>query len=129
VFEFFLGAVFGAIAIGGFIALFRKREPAERPKTELDVLRSAILADDQLPLSVTEQNLNLWIALYVNHIELTPTDDICRCVWQIHPDDKGKPKGQRRKRRVDNHPFCPVHTKEGLIKGFVEWTNKNEYAD
>jgi hypothetical protein len=41
-------------------------------------------------------------------------DDECDCTKWIDP-----PK--RRLRRGDQHPQCPVHTKEGFILGFFEW--------
>jgi len=58
---------------------------------------------------------------YVVHLEVDPTATWCLCPWQIHPADSEKPEGQRRKRRTDNHPECPVHTREGLIMGFIKW--------
>jgi len=58
---------------------------------------------------------------YAQAMESEKTDDWCRCEWIIHPDDVDKPKGSRRKRRGDQAPDCPVHTKEGMLIYFFEW--------
>lgn len=60
-------------------------------------------------------------AAYAGAMEVEETEEWCRCEWQIHPDDLLKPKGSRRKRRVDDAPDCPIHTKEGMIIYFFEW--------
>lgn len=43
----------------------------------------------------------------------------CRCEGWVDP-----PK--RRMRRGDNHPLCPVHTKEGFLIGFFNWLYKED---
>jgi hypothetical protein len=83
---------------------------------------------------------------YCAALEIGQTTDWCKCEWQIHPDDVAVPVGGcrncgedksadyhhednpeghlfqgKRMRRKDNHPDCPVHTREGLVLGFFEW--------
>lgn len=86
------------------------------------------------------------VAEYVGKLETEESARWCKCTWQIHPDDVGikmghcrdcglTPKAHNtevlhafrgvRKRMVDGSSVCPVHTKEGLIIGFIEWV-KNE---
>ncbi len=86
------------------------------------------------------------VAEFIGKLETEESADWCKCLWRIHPDDQGiKPGHCRicntpkalgkhgydtpddhtfrgiRKTMVDQHPMCTVHTKEGLIIGFVEW--------
>lgn len=86
------------------------------------------------------------VTRYVMAVETQETDEWCRCEWIIHPDDllivdyrcrecnrsrddaihldhqfRGK-----RKRRGDQHPECPVHTKEGFLLYFFEWVFTRE---
>jgi len=59
---------------------------------------------------------------YIQHMEKQLTDDVCLCLWILHPDDIDKPPTEkRRKRKSDEHPACPVHTREGLLTDFLEW--------
>lgn len=81
---------------------------------------------------------------FVGKLETEESAKWCKCLWRIHPDDQWVPeRGCRicgdkhkhhteghqfrgvRKVQIDNHPNCPVHTKEGLIIGFIEWAEKN----
>lgn len=39
----------------------------------------------------------------------------CLCRTYTQPN-------RRRLRRGDQHPFCPIHTKEGFLLTFFEWT-------
>lgn len=89
----------------------------------------------------------LWrdVAEFVAKLETEESAEWCKCLWRIHPDDVGiKPGHCRlcnntrkagkhgidhqfrgiRKTKVDPHPTCTVHTKEGLIIGFLEWAAK-----
>lgn len=43
-----------------------------------------------------------------------PDRDQCACTRWVDPP-------RRRKARVDTHPQCPVHTKEGFVMGFFDW--------
>lgn len=83
---------------------------------------------------------------YVGMLETEESAVWCKCVWRVHPDDQNvKPGNCRdcgaaknvhivgegfhrfagiRRVRIDTHPACPVHTKEGLIIGFLEWMTK-----
>ncbi len=91
------------------------------------------------------ENIPHLVNTYVAKLETEESAEWCKCLWRIHPDDvkirvghcricneaKKHPihanhnfAGIRRV-RVDNHPLCPVHTKEGLIVGFVEWLSDN----
>lgn len=94
------------------------------------------------------------VATFIGKLETEESADWCKCLWRIHPDDVGiKPGHCRicntkrdsdkhyriaeddipgmhnfrgiRKTKVDQHPTCTVHTKEGLIIGFIEWVGKN----
>lgn len=85
---------------------------------------------------------------YVALVEIQRTNVMCKCPWDVHPDDIDVPEGccivchykkdahekweegteefahvfqGRRMKRKDDHPECPVHTKEGFILGFFEW--------
>ncbi len=97
---------------------------------------------------ITPENMPHLVHTYVAKLETEESAKWCKCVWRIHPDDQmirvghcrvcNQPRkgcmgmlnathvftGIRRV-RVDNNPFCPVHTKEGLIVGFVEWLSDN----
>ncbi len=97
---------------------------------------------------ITPENLPHLVNTYVAKLETEESAEWCKCIWRIHPDDQkilvghcrvcNQPRkactglldgthiltGVRRV-RVDNHPLCPVHTKEGLIVGFVEWLSDN----
>lgn len=79
---------------------------------------------------------------FVAEMETGISDAWCKCQWRIHPDDQGGKLGHCaicdisfskhttdrhayrgiRRVRVDTHPHCPVHTKEGLILRFLEWS-------
>jgi hypothetical protein len=80
---------------------------------------------------------------FIRLIETDHTAVRCKCRWRVHPDDVmvkpgycrvcgDKPVSHRdhefkgiRRIKVDTHPECPVHTKEGLLLGFLEWS-RNE---
>lgn len=70
-----------------------------------------------IDLSTVPDNM----AEYVQLIENETTNKICKCEWLVHPDDEGKPEGQRRMRRGEQSLECPVHTKEGFLLGFLNW--------
>jgi len=100
---------------------------------------------------ITPENMPHLVNTYVAKLETEESADWCKCLWRIHPDDQkirvghcrmcNQPKKQHlgtydtnnethvfrgiRRVRVDTHPRCPVHTKEGLIVGFVEWLADN----
>lgn len=57
---------------------------------------------------------------YLKAIEQKPTLEICKCLWRFHPDDLEKEEAKRRRVRVDTHPICPLHTREGLVITFIE---------
>lgn len=87
------------------------------------------------------------VAEFVTKLEVEETHKWCKCLWRIHPDDQGIKLGLCRecsgsisalihkdigadnyhtfrgirRVRVDDHPLCPVHTREGLLVGFIEW--------
>lgn len=85
---------------------------------------------------------------FVDALETGITEEWCLCKWRIHPDDQGGKIGHCvfcgmnrnghvaknhnyrgvRKVRVDDHPHCPLHTKEGLILKYLEWTEKQNAA-
>lgn len=107
-------------------------------------------------LGLTKEEIPVLVAEYVSAIETQETDKWCRCTWVTHPDDveiidyhcrlcnlkkddaahdveglfsympgihqfKGK-----RKRKIDDDPTCPVHTKEGFLLYFFEWVFTRE---
>lgn len=101
-------------------------------------------------VGITPETLPHLVNTYVAQLETEESAKWCKCLWRVHPDDQGiKPGHCRgcgesrkdkihqpmndqshpfygvRKVRVDDHPLCPVHTKEGLIVGFVEWLSDN----
>lgn len=95
------------------------------------------------------------ITRYVQALETEESATWCKCLWRIHPDDQGiKPGHCRecggspknvahqglpedfengdthhfrgiRKIKVDAHPLCAVHTKEGMVLGFLQWAVKH----
>lgn len=63
--------------------------------------------------------------IFVGKLETEPTQNNCLCMWIIHPEDMEKPFEEARKRRGNAHPMCPIHTKEGLIGGFLKFVLKH----
>lgn len=59
---------------------------------------------------------------YLAYLETALSDDVCLCLWQIHPADVDEEPGKRRKRVKETHPACPVHTREGVLAAFLTWT-------
>lgn len=97
--------------------------------------------------------LHALVTSYIGALETEASADWCKCQWITHPDDAEVPKdccrvclrkknvlehpaqfnmdGSHdfrgvRKRRDDEHPECPVHTREGLILGFFTWAGKRD---
>jgi hypothetical protein len=87
---------------------------------------------------------------YVSLIETETTNRMCLCKWKIHPEDAEIKEnhcricsshrdsshhwvhsesahsfqGRRMMRPDVENPECPVHTKSGLILGFIKWAMK-----
>lgn len=61
----------------------------------------------------TEEEAALWDAAlsYRRVLESAPTLDVCLCLWT---ELKGK------KVLGNTHPMCPVHSREGVLVGFIE---------
>lgn len=106
------------------------------------------LAKEQLPDLVTH---------YINALETGPSDEWCKCIWEIHPDDleiradccrncndlrdyhtisackvddcNCTQFQGKRMRRKDDHPMCPAHSKTGLVLGFFEWVYRDPSYD
>lgn len=112
VLELWIGVVLGAIATAGFLFLFGRSR----------VLRPFVNVYD-----VGHETIQSLVMQWIDRIETAETKTVCLCPWEIHPDDVHLKTG-RRMRRTDNHPRCPVHTKEGYLLGFLEWVNKR-YGD
>lgn len=97
-------------------------------------------------ISIPVEDIKTYAVQYAQDIETGVTEHWCKCPWQIHPDDVNvQPKHCRecrvhandhdtpaspdythsfrapRKRRMDDHPECPLHTKEGYIIHFFQW--------
>jgi len=96
-------------------------------------------------MSLPKADVPNMITQYIDFIETTETDKVCRCTWAHHPDDEGKEFGKCRecglskqddvhedahtykgvrRRKVAEDPNCYIHTKEGLVRGFFEWAFK-----
>lgn len=71
--------------------------------------------------AVPVQGMDNSLAIYCALLETEPTSKWCKCPWQVHPLDVDKPLAEQRMRRYDTDPDCPLHTREGLIKGFILW--------
>lgn len=71
-----------------------------------------VLSRDELPNLALE---------YAQMIATQNTLDLCGCTWVVHPDDVLLPTGQRRIRKGEEEPFCPLHTKEGFALYFIPW--------
>lgn len=93
-------------------------------------------------ISVTLADIPAQLRGYVHALEIGESTRWCKCLWAAHPDDvlikpghcrlcslsKGKHSTDTnhvftgvRRRKIDTHPECPVHTREGLILGFIDW--------
>lgn len=81
--------------------------------------------DESFSVTVPAKHVIRLTQIYVGKLETSPTNENCLCLWIIHPDDTEKPFTEARKRKSNQHPMCPVHTKEGLISGFLEFVFKN----
>lgn len=79
----------------------------------------------QIFVSIPLRYIPVLTKIYVGKLETGSTTENCLCLWIAHPDDIEKPFDEQRKRRGNQHPMCPVHTKEGLISGFLEFVYKN----
>lgn len=64
---------------------------------------------------MNEEALTLLIQRYISETETAETEKICKCIWQDTP----APNGGTRKTIKDVTADCPVHTKEGVIVGFL----------
>lgn len=114
----------------GFSNWFRKKPPV----VQLDESRQYF----SLPADTLERDAAAFVAL----LETEESASWCLCLWRVHPDDQGVRLGHCRKcnedkknhtlkcghsfagirkLRVDDHPTCPVHTREGLLAAFVRW--------
>lgn len=106
-------------------------------------------------LSIPKARIPEMAEKYIQLMEVEQSNKWCKCEWQIHPDDVkvkdghcrkcenlkdhpihidelGNPECKftgKRKRRSDENPQCPVHTRAGLILGFFEWLFSDEMAE
>lgn len=71
---------------------------------------------------MNEEVLTLLIQRYISETETAETATICRCIWQDVP----APGGGTRKVIKDVTPDCPVHTKEGVIVGFLAFMKETQ---
>lgn len=97
----------------------------------------------------TDEQLLASVNKYVKFLEVSPSTEVCFCFWAVHPEDRMVPPGMcrecghtaqahaegiaglevhpfrsSRKRLVEQNPLCPVHTKEGLVIGYLKWLAK-----
>ncbi len=126
--------------------LFRRHQFAE---TDIGKQRYVAPKDGVIPaefISIPVKDIAGYAIQYAHDIETGVTEHWCKCPWQTHPDDINlQPKHCRecwvhvsehptpahpdythsfraaRKRRMDDHPECPQHTKEGYIITFFDW--------
>lgn len=69
------------------------------------------LARKQLPRLALE---------YVDVLSKATTDQLCTCSWiasEVH--------GRMQKKREDEDPLCPQHSRVGYLLGFFEWAFRN----
>lgn len=52
----------------------------------------------------------------------SPVHDQASAEVETNPEWYHRFEGKR-KRRVDDHPECPVHTREGMVMHFFEWVS------
>jgi myo-inositol catabolism protein IolC len=76
-----------------------------------------------------KDTLDAWVQKYISHIEDSPTAEVCKCTWLIHPDDVELPPVKQRKKVSIQHSRCMVHTKLGFLTGFFLFTFPEESAD
>ncbi len=99
-------------------------------------------------IAIPKKDIPALAEKYFAAMETEQSADWCSCLWRIHPDDQGIKKGNCRscglalgsvvhrglgpedknhlfrgirKQKVDNHPTCPVHTREGMLIHFFDW--------
>lgn len=92
-----------------------------------DVVLAAKLSEFRVPHS-TIMIVDA-IREYVTKLETRVTTEHCICRWEIHPDDKGElPEGKKRRMRLaDTHPWCPAHSKEGFLFGFLDYMTQLDW--
>lgn len=109
-----------------------------------------VTGTSKLPMPAEFSERERLIVRYVAAMETEESADWCKCTWVWHPDDQGikpghcrecrKPQDHKvhsvenaegfhfyqgiRRRRMDDHPMCPVHTREGMIAHFFDWAEK-----
>lgn len=123
--------------IGHMIRQFNPLNGQIRPETEF--------------ISVPNRDILPLVEKYIAAMETEESAEWCRCEWIIHPDDTEIDRGNCRecnmpkkaavhqpdklewqsdrdhpfrgirKRRGDQDPTCPVHTREGMVIYFFEW--------
>lgn len=105
-------------------------------------------ASNAVFISVPQNDLLPLVNKYIEAMMTEESEQWCRCEWIIHPDDAAVKKGMCRicecdrkagihnevtgsqhyhpfagirKRRGNEDPTCPVHTREGMVIYFFEW--------
>jgi hypothetical protein len=102
-------------------------------------------------LALPKRDVPELVARYIAAMETEESAEWCRCLWAVHPDDQEIKKGHcrecnqpqkadvhtvnadpdvhkfkgKRMRKADEHPQCPVHTREGMVMYFLEWAFTN----
>lgn len=123
--------------------LFRRKKKPTHVVLHDSTTHHAVMGD---PILISLDQMPKLAEKYVAAMETGESDEWCRCEWMIHPDDItvaadtcrvcGAKKNDnvhdtqhvlqhvfrgRRKRRMDDAPDCPVHTKEGFLLYFIQW--------
>lgn len=97
-------------------------------------------------IDIPQERLEAAVVDYTAHIETAETGKVCKCLWAVHPDDvevtsgtcrecaqvaeSHTPEGDhhfkgKRMRLFEQDKFCPAHTREGFLLGFLDWMDKH----
>lgn len=87
---------------------------------EIETTVEIVPPQEWVSIRIGTPELRQDVAEFLRILETRPTSETCKCLWAIHEADVNKPPSEQRKRKIDVHPECPAHTREGLIIEFVE---------
>ena len=107
------------LAIGGSVAVIYLMEWLDRKTHRKTHTKNQVTSRGELLRIVDE---------YVSGLETNLTAETCLCRWQtFRVYDKEQVQYRDMKRLADNHPYCPVHSKEGLLVHFVAQHFSNQF--
>lgn len=86
------------------------------------------LGGRHIPLMPQLNNPKLFngIVEYIHMLETGMTHSWCNCVWRVHPADTAIAPDYQRRQRVEQHPLCRTHTREGFLVGYLHHVTKAE---